>query len=346
MALNDVERWQDWLNQINNDLSTVYLYRAIWTTMAQTIDGNLAIPRTPALGMIASNYATTQAVAVRRLADLGRDTISFARLLTEIIAKPRALTARSALPAGEIVDILAWEQRFARAVPGGHVDPAPLERALAELTTAAESIRKYVDRHVAHRDRRPLATMPTFIDLKWGHRPPGRAVLEVRAAAARGGPAADARRPRRHHGRVLGAMGARKATAAAPGPVGYASVLTPGRVAAEQRPGPPGQLTRCSRPCAWSSGSWPAARPVQGRPSSAWPCAPHPRNIGDGFDMVIAMPARCAAPGPKPGLRSGESVDLLLAIEPPPTRPLGTVTRSASPRRARPGRRRRRARCT
>ncbi len=165
MALNDVERWQDWLNQINNDLSTVYLYRAIWTTMAQTIDGNLAIPRTPALGMIASNYATTQAVAVRRLADLGRDTISFARLLTEIIAKPRALTARSALPAGEIVDILAWEQRFARAVPGGHVDPAPLERALAELTTAAESIRKYVDRHVAHRDRRPLATMPTFIDL-------------------------------------------------------------------------------------------------------------------------------------------------------------------------------------
>lgn len=46
MALNDVERWQDWLSQINNDLSTVYLYRAIWTTMAQTIDGNLTIPRT------------------------------------------------------------------------------------------------------------------------------------------------------------------------------------------------------------------------------------------------------------------------------------------------------------
>jgi hypothetical protein len=88
--------WQDWLSQINNDLSTVYLYRAIWTTMAQTIDGNLTIPRTPALGMIASNYATTQAVAARRLADLGRDTISFARLLTEIIAKRGTLTARSA----------------------------------------------------------------------------------------------------------------------------------------------------------------------------------------------------------------------------------------------------------
>jgi hypothetical protein len=34
------------LSQINNDLSTVCLNRAIWTTMAQTVDGNPTIPRT------------------------------------------------------------------------------------------------------------------------------------------------------------------------------------------------------------------------------------------------------------------------------------------------------------
>jgi hypothetical protein len=165
MALNDVERWQDWLGQINNDLSAVYLYRAIWTIMAQTIDGNLTIPRTPVVGMIASNYATSQAVAVRRLADRGKDAISFARLLIEIIASPAALTARSALPAGEMVDILAWERRFAAGVPGGHVDPTLLERDLVALAAAAESIKKHVDRTVAHRDKRGLATMPTFMDL-------------------------------------------------------------------------------------------------------------------------------------------------------------------------------------
>lgn len=51
--------------QINNDVSVLYLYRAIWTRMAQIIDSHLTIPRTPALGMIATNYATSQAVAVR-----------------------------------------------------------------------------------------------------------------------------------------------------------------------------------------------------------------------------------------------------------------------------------------
>lgn len=80
-----VERWQDWLGQIDNDVSTVYLYRAIWISMATTIDGNPTIPRTPVLGMIA---------------------ISFGRLLTEIIETPSALTAGSSLPAGVIVDVL------------------------------------------------------------------------------------------------------------------------------------------------------------------------------------------------------------------------------------------------
>jgi hypothetical protein len=128
-----VEKWQRWLEPLQNDVTSLHVNREIWNCMAQTIDANPDIPRSVALVFIRSNYVTSQAVAIRRLAEPSSRVVSFAGLLTEIAQCPEDLTAASVLPAGSARERPRWEHEFAAGKSGGHVDPAKVSDHLSTL---------------------------------------------------------------------------------------------------------------------------------------------------------------------------------------------------------------------
>jgi hypothetical protein len=157
-----VEKWQRWLEPLQNDVTSLQVNREIWNCMAQTIDANPDIPRSVALVFIRSNYVTSQAVAIRRLAEPSSRVVSFAGLLTEIAQCPEDLTAASVLPARSDRERPRWEHEFAAGKSGGHVDPAKVSDHLSTLGATVESIKRYVDNQVAHRDKQPMKDDPTF----------------------------------------------------------------------------------------------------------------------------------------------------------------------------------------
>lgn len=146
MSRSRVQKWQRWLRRVNDEVSGLFLNREVWRAIAKTIDGNPAIPRSIGLNFIATNYAISQAVTVRRLAEPNLRVVSFATLLAEIADYPDALTARNTLPAGNHRDHVAWEHHFAGGVTGGHVDPAVVGADLLALESKVAPIKGSVDR--------------------------------------------------------------------------------------------------------------------------------------------------------------------------------------------------------
>lgn len=125
-------------------------------------------------------YATTQAIAVRRQAEIHRDAASLGRMLHEIAGDSEPFTRAGYLDlwgnekdedenrywrgvAGEV-----WEQHFAGTTVD-HLDPAIPAADLAELTSDAAKAKAFVDKQVAHADASAVAATIT-ITLKDVHK--------------------------------------------------------------------------------------------------------------------------------------------------------------------------------
>ena len=114
-------------------------------------------------------YASAMSVAIRRLVDSNSRSISFLRLLQEIQSEPmvlsraryRACYGNSPLPRDFQDDC------FDRFVGRGRncVDPVAVEREIAELKAKTSALKKYVNKRVAHHDRKQFKTFPTFQDV-------------------------------------------------------------------------------------------------------------------------------------------------------------------------------------
>lgn len=165
-----VAKWIRWLKILDDEVSALYFHRAVWQQIANAIDANPSIPRTHALGVLQTMYAAAQAVAVRRMAEAGSRDISFGTLLTEIRAHADELTQEwwlSHYPdafSAAISGHRDWHQNFA-GEKETYLDPKLVDADLATIRRRVEPISRYVDKWVAHRDRRAPKKVPTYKDL-------------------------------------------------------------------------------------------------------------------------------------------------------------------------------------
>jgi hypothetical protein len=112
---------------------------------------------------------------VRRQVYADKDAHSFGRLLLEISEKPELLTRELCLggsTARDPLDAMAqrtWMDVYGGAV-GDHLDPAIPQADLERLRSESARVVGWVDRHVAHSDRRPIPAdhVPTLDDVHAG----------------------------------------------------------------------------------------------------------------------------------------------------------------------------------
>lgn len=115
--------------------------------------------------VFANAYVSHAVIGLRRQLKSGDQSISFARLLEEMIATPSAF-ARAyyvGLYRGFVVERFANKdfEKFAQ-VGAPHIDPDLIAVDLGNLVAKCARCEDFADRRVAHRDRRPPKELPTY----------------------------------------------------------------------------------------------------------------------------------------------------------------------------------------
>ncbi len=154
------ERWLDWLNTLRDDLYNVFLWRATWLTVGDMVRANPDIQPSHYFAYLANTYGTSQAVAVRRLADDRSDVVSLARLIKEVRKHATEITVEWWVGLDPNIDARDFG-RF-RASGADHFDPSIASDDLAGLRGAVADVKAYVDEHLADRDPSPTKDIPTF----------------------------------------------------------------------------------------------------------------------------------------------------------------------------------------
>ncbi|MGZ3392393.1 MAG: hypothetical protein ACXVCF_22770, partial [Isosphaeraceae bacterium] len=162
MADQRIEKWKRWLEKpIKNGVITLYHHRQIWREVGAIIKENGNLPDSVFWQYHRDLYAITQAIAIRRQADLHPDVASLAKLLVEVRDNPEPVTPAFWLslwddPDDEMFAKRQWDKDYGGEV-GDHLDPAMPAADYEELMEAGASVKNYVDKHVAHADQRPVA---------------------------------------------------------------------------------------------------------------------------------------------------------------------------------------------
>lgn len=155
------ELWRTWLGEepknpsIYQDVISMYAARAIWWGFT-SIHGRApdeARKNATFQQWIASNYFTSQAIGIRRQADLRTEVISLAALIKRVADAPEVLSrARFSDSRRGDEDADRDFDTLTSAVGLDHIDPATPLDDLKRLRDRTESVRTWATKEVAHYD--------------------------------------------------------------------------------------------------------------------------------------------------------------------------------------------------
>lgn len=161
-------RWRRWFSDIRNQIHTLHHNRRIYRDVTAMIDANPALQVPSAFYTWMRNaYIYDMTMSVRRLVDHDRRTVSFYRLMEDIASHPEVVTRRrfTAGYRGWLRDSGHRDfERFASPA-ANRIHRRVIRGHQRELVAAAERLKTYVDKHVAHNDRRPMRRLPTYEEL-------------------------------------------------------------------------------------------------------------------------------------------------------------------------------------
>jgi hypothetical protein len=171
-----IEKWRGWIDdgQIQHEVLTMYLNRETFQRVQAIIRHNGRLPDSYWWRFMGNTYGMAQAAAIRRQVYADKDSASLGKLVSEISEDAAKLTREFWLDCptptsdeGELAERdRAWRDLYAGQA-GGHLDPAIPIADLAALRAGSTKVIRWVDRHVAHSDTRPIAAadVPTLADI-------------------------------------------------------------------------------------------------------------------------------------------------------------------------------------
>ena len=143
--------WTRRLGNITDEVQALIHDRDIWRTISEIGAANPAVVANPfVMGHFNTLYYRRALVSVRAMVDPDNDSDSLLTLLTDIAAHPGDLNTTD--PAMQLAG-------------AGTIDPAKVRADIERLKTAAATTRKYVNKHIAHIDRKGAPTVPTALEI-------------------------------------------------------------------------------------------------------------------------------------------------------------------------------------
>lgn len=140
----------------------------IYNEVGDLTRANKELPPSHFFTFVSETYAQTQAVGVRRQVETSTRVISLATLLTEMAGDAERLSRKFYVSMYDehLRDLADPDfDRLTGNADADHIPASVIQGHLDAIRAATQPIADYVNRHLAHRDRDPLDTLPTFIEL-------------------------------------------------------------------------------------------------------------------------------------------------------------------------------------
>jgi len=155
------QKWGGWLKIIKDDVQTLYLSRSIFTGVIDIVKKNQKIDkRSMFFGFFTSIYIDSMVMGIRRQLKIQCDSISLAKLLTEIAEKPTLITRADYY---ELFDNFTSPAKAAIMEDGFNrfaeptslkIDDDRVRKDLLSLKPICKAAEEYADHCVAHWDKK------------------------------------------------------------------------------------------------------------------------------------------------------------------------------------------------
>jgi len=161
-----LKKWIRWLKVIHDDIQQLLIKRNIFWEVQEIIRTNVALHKPSSFyGYLGDTYVAYISIGIRRQIKIHPQSISFARLLTEIANTPAVLSRKYyvSLYKGSTVEQFA-NRDFDRFCGAGktHISLGMVLTDLAELNRAAFLVEEFADKRIAHHDKQKPKLLPRF----------------------------------------------------------------------------------------------------------------------------------------------------------------------------------------
>lgn len=162
------ETWDKWFDELGAQVTQLFKQRQIYYEVREIVQNN---PRAHEPGdffyWLSVWYSSSMAVAVRKQSDQSPNSISFRRLLADIKDHPEVISRT------RFKQLFVYGREgladldFDRYVGAGRefIDTAVVEKEIGELEAKTDKIRRYVNKRVAHHDKKEFDDVPKYSDL-------------------------------------------------------------------------------------------------------------------------------------------------------------------------------------
>jgi hypothetical protein len=161
-----LKKWLRWLKVVHDDIQQLLIKRNIFWEVQDIIRTNAELHKPSSFySYLGDTYVAYISIGIRRQIKIDRQSISFARLLTELAKTPAVLSRKYyvSLYEGSTVEQLA-DRGFDRfcGTDKTCVSPDMVLADLGELNRAAWVVEDFADKRIAHHDKQQPKMLPRF----------------------------------------------------------------------------------------------------------------------------------------------------------------------------------------
>ncbi|MBW2741108.1 MAG: hypothetical protein JRE64_20210 [Deltaproteobacteria bacterium] len=165
-----LQKWIKWLDVIKVEISELLIGRNIFWQMLELIESNqISKGKRILCHYLCSSYVSHVVMGIRRQIKIDKQSISFARLLEEIIENPE-LISREYFNGLYINSPIANKaddhfNEYSMDVYD-HIDPEIVKSDLKHLKKYSDNIEDLSDQRLAHRDKKNFKSVPQISELE------------------------------------------------------------------------------------------------------------------------------------------------------------------------------------
>ena len=164
-----LEKWERWLGAIHKEVIELITNQHIFWEIQGMIKRNPNIQKPNSFfRFIGQTYYDYGVIAVRRQIKCDAQSISFVRLLKEIVEIPCLLSRErflSLYPADIRDEAPQIYDQWFRGEYTDHIDPIMVQKDIDDLRKQGAKLEEFADKRVAHYDKKAPKTIPTYNEL-------------------------------------------------------------------------------------------------------------------------------------------------------------------------------------
>lgn len=161
-----LKKWIKWLEIIHHEIYQLVLYKDIFWSVQDLIKKNKKIQKPSSFyRYLGDTYISYILMGIRRQIKTDKQSISFARLLSELASDPKRLSRKyyKSLYKGSAIEEFADKHfdRFCDTNPD-FISSKMVDDDLNHLKTVVLKCEEFADRRIAHRDKRDPEKLPKY----------------------------------------------------------------------------------------------------------------------------------------------------------------------------------------